>query len=47
MKILAIADVEQSWLTTGFDPERLRGVNNFAIFYTCARNMPETRPAKG
>ena len=24
MKILAIADVEQSWLTTGFDPERLR-----------------------
>ena len=26
-KILAIADVEQSWLTTGFDPERLRGVN--------------------
>ena len=27
MKILAIADVEQSWLTTGFDPERLRGVN--------------------
>lgn len=27
MKIVAIADVERSSLTTGFEPERMRGVN--------------------